>query len=73
MSKFVSTKDSNGFDFSHHFSDADWKKIRTLEGERSGKVEFSEGVATISDGTVFITLSSPGGKRIYDIDAKNLF
>ncbi|MEY4592188.1 MAG: hypothetical protein RIR18_1083 [Pseudomonadota bacterium] len=69
MSKFVSVKG-----FSHSFSNEDWRKICGLAGRSSGKVEFSEGVATINDGTVFITLSSPGGgKRVYDIDAEDLF
>ncbi len=72
MSHFVSAKDSNGYSFSHSFSDADWRKIAGLEGCRSGRVEFSEGVATIDDGTVFITLTKYGN-RIYDLSASDVF
>lgn len=73
MSKYVSVKDSNGFDFSHTFSDADWMKLCTLCGRRSGQVELSEGPATIDDDMVFITINSPGGSRIYDLSASELF
>lgn len=68
MGKYVSVSG-----FSHNFSTSDWNKICTLKGKSSGRVELSEGVAAIDDGTVFITLKSPGGNRTYDISADDIF
>lgn len=73
MSKYVLIKDLNGFDFTRDFSDADWEKLCTLCGRRSGRVELSEGPAIIDGDSVSITLKSPGGYRIYDLSASALF
>lgn len=73
MSKYVSIKDLNGFNFTHNFSGADWERLCTLCGRRSGRVELSEGPAIIDGDSVFITLKSPGGHRIYDLSASALF
>jgi hypothetical protein len=68
MSKYVSVSG-----FSHTFSSSDWSKLCTLAGRRSGRVDLSEGFARIDDGTVFITLPSPGGQRTYDVSEDDLF
>lgn len=73
MSKYVSVKDLNGFNFMHIFSDADWATLCTLCGRSSGRVDLSEGPANIDGDSVFITLKSPGGSRIYDLSASALF
>lgn len=73
MSKYVSIKDSNGYGFAHSFSTSDWNKLCTLCGRHSGTVELSEGPASIDGNTVFITLKSLGGSRIYDLAADDLF
>lgn len=73
MSKYVSVKDSNGYDFTHTFSSSDWDTLCTLCGRRNGKVDLLEDPATIDGDTVFLTLKSPGGSRIYDMSASDLF
>lgn len=73
MSKYVSVEDGNGLGFTHVFSVADWRELCKLCGQQSGEVELSEGLATLHGDTVFITLKSPGGCRIYDLSAADLF
>lgn len=73
MGKYVSIKDQSGFDFTHNFSDSDWEKLCTLCGCRTGSVELSEGPASIDGRTVFISLNSPGGRRLYELPAASLF
>ena len=73
MTKLIKAKDSNNLSFVHTFSDEDWKKISGLKTKASGKVEFSEGVATVEGDNIFITMKSPGGKRVYDFSKAVLF
>lgn len=69
MSKYVSVKDSNGYSFSHNFSNSDWSQLCTLSDCRSGRVDLSEGSASRDGNTVFISIDG----RNYDIAAADLF
>jgi hypothetical protein len=74
MSKLVSSPNAaSGHPCKFSVSDADWKKILTLKGSKSGKVALSNGSAQVVDDIVTITQPSPGGARTYDFAKKDLY
>ena len=73
MSVNISIRDEDNRQQSFVFEKSDWQKLCTLAGRSSGQVTFSKGSAQLVDGTLVLTLKSPGGQRQYFLSPDQFF